>query len=89
MTTPVLERVRAYRSRKKTGAGLLLFVPVSDEIGTIEMLIAARLLAEGNREDGTAIAAAAGKLIDAVVKEANRSLDHDDCSAHWTSFGKY
>ena len=69
MTTPVLERVRAYRSRKKTGAGLLLFVPVSDEIGTIEMLIVAGLLAESNRENGTAVATAAGKLLDAVVKD--------------------
>jgi hypothetical protein len=71
--TPVAERVRAYRSRKKSGAAVLPFVQVGDEIGTVEMLVSAHLLAEHRRDDPAAIATAVGKLIDAMVRETNWS----------------
>jgi len=67
--TPVIERVGAYRTRQKTGAAVLPFVPVSDEIGTVEVFIPAGLLAESERDNRAAIAAAAGRFLDMAVKD--------------------
>ena len=62
-----LERVRRFRARKKTGAAVLSFVIITDEIATADMLIAADLLEPNRADDPAAIAAAVGKMIDGHV----------------------
>jgi hypothetical protein len=72
--TPVVQRVRAFRERQKSGAAMLAFVPLADEVATIEMLIAVGMLQESKRDDANAVAAAAGRFLDIATKEKDLKL---------------
>ena len=66
---PVRDRVRRHRERRRTGAVVLPFVLVADEVSLAELLTAAGLLAAAEHDDKAAIARAVGKLLDALVEQ--------------------
>lgn len=76
MASAAKDRMRVYRERRRSGKGVVPVVVVSDEVATIETLVAAKLLKPTAIDDGIAVATAVGRLVDALVKEhTNRSLE--------------
>lgn len=66
-------RLRRFRDRRKTGAGVIAFVPVTDEVATIEALIAGGFLLENERDNPQAVAKAVGKLLDILSSKESES----------------
>jgi hypothetical protein len=63
------DRVRLHRQRRKSGACVLSFVLVDDEIALVDLLVAAGLLAESERDDRAALSRAAGRALSAMARD--------------------